>query len=215
MLVNKDRELQGKICIAPIATSLHGGNSPVNNKVTKRHIDRDLREVVRLLADGWTVYGIPRTIPGRENEYAIGGGVSSWWDQDKCVEHNGITQNDYLQDRLQKIEQASIQPNPDYSGLLPSELVEKIELYIEDLRKKTKSPFYATEKHEDKIAVLEAAKLMLLGQQSSVELNNAKSKHPKWNAAVGTSKVAELVAAAEADIRKRPALQTGNKKTRN
>lgn len=89
----------GQIIVLPIATSLHGGNNSKGNKVNKVDIDRDLREVILSVQDGYDVLGCSTN----ENRFAIGGAISAEWFEGEFAELGNKSQGQYVDEILEEI----------------------------------------------------------------------------------------------------------------
>ncbi|VEG91158.1 hypothetical protein [Legionella spiritensis] len=112
-----------QIVVLPIATSLTGGNNNKGNQVGKWHIDRDIREVINKVQEGYEVLGCSTG----NNQFAIGGLTSQHWFKDSFPELDNQTQGAYVQTTLENISNDpensdqlldNLTPKDDYLSLL-------------------------------------------------------------------------------------------------
>ena len=111
-LINKDKTLrEGQIRILPIATSLRGDQNDLNNSVSVEDIQRDLGAIKQHLADGYDVFGIPKS--DNLSQYAIGGSISKFWfTQDYTAiqcEGKPISQGEFVQIQLKGLADGDVE----------------------------------------------------------------------------------------------------------
>lgn len=99
-LVDKKQLAPGRIRVLPVSTSLIGGEDDATNSVTQTELDRDILQISMHLEMGYTIYGIPRN-----NNYAIGGGISAHFYQAGIKDIEGKSQGHYVQHQLSELEQ--------------------------------------------------------------------------------------------------------------